>query len=270
MLTLRPRSALNHLHDLERPRVHYQDLVADADELIAAPLRIDGDDFPGKRVQVNAFARNAGANRDIEVDVVDRFDALIADHRGDLGALLARELGASAGLARRGLGLASLSRLGLSGLASSGLGLGRRLRLALRALLLLRIHVGLLTFAALGLHILAGLGAFVLRAHAFRLLTRGVTFFAAMALANRRLLAALGLHVLAGLGAFILRAHALWLLTRGVFFLAALALANGRRFLIRLCPFHARPGPGRFRSMSIGSRRRITTGWRALLRSGAA
>src|SRR5205085_825102 len=228
MLILRPMSALNHLHDLERLRVHHHDLVANADELIAAPLRINGDDFLGKRVQVHTFARNAGADRDVEVDVVDRLDALIADHRGDLGALLARELAASAGLARRRRSLASLSRLGLSGLAaSSSLGLGRRLRLALRALLL-RIHVGLLTFAAFGLHILAGLGA------------------------------------------FILRAHALWLLTRGVFFLAALALANCRRFLLRLCPFHAGPGPGGFRSMSIGRRRRITTGWCALLRRGAA
>src|SRR5207302_1136653 len=125
-------------------------------------------------------------------------------------------------------------------------------------------------FALFGFPFLAGLGAFILRAHALWLLTRGVFFLASLALANGRLLAAFGLHILAGLGAFILRAHALWLLTRGVFFLAALALANCRRFLLRLCPFHAGPGPGGFRSMSIGRRRRITTGWCALLRRGAA
>src|SRR5205814_9517507 len=97
-----------------------------------------------------------------------------------------------------------------------------------------------------------------------------VLFLAALALSYLLLLPALGLHILAGLGAFMLRAHALWLLTRGVFFLAALALVNGRRFLFRLCPFHAGPGPGGFRSMSIGRRRRITTGWCALLRRRAA
>src|SRR5205814_9854908 len=193
MLTLRPRSALNHLHDLERPRVHYQDLVADADELIAAPLRIDGDDFPGKRVQVNAFARNAGANRDIEIDVVDRLDALIADHRGDLGALLARELGASAGLARR----------------RRGLRLGFRVHVAV-ALAALGVLIAVATLAALGLHVLTTLGL-VLRAHALRLLTPGV-FFAALALPFCCLLFLLRLGCLrsvTGMGAFVLRTHAL-------------------------------------------------------------
>src|ERR1700738_300605 len=102
-------------------------------------------------------ARNADAGPDLEVDVGDRLNALLPNPVRDFGALLGRELCARACLAG-GLRLAALS----------GLGLGGRLRLAVRRLLLLRVHVAIAAVAALGLHVLAGLGLVVLGAHALR------------------------------------------------------------------------------------------------------
>src|SRR6202022_1708652 len=99
------RSGLENSHDLKRPWVHHQDLVADEDELISAPFRIDRHNFRRERMEGH-FAGNAGADRNREIGVADRRNVLIPDHGGDLGALLRRKLGASAGLADGGLGLA--------------------------------------------------------------------------------------------------------------------------------------------------------------------
>ena len=52
----------------KRLRIDHHDLVADQDELIAAPFRIDRHDFRRKRMEGDV-ARHAGADRDREVDV---------------------------------------------------------------------------------------------------------------------------------------------------------------------------------------------------------
>src|SRR6266851_1604027 len=111
-------------HDLERPRIDHEDLVADEDELISAPFRINRHDLPRKRVESHV-AWNAGADRDRKVHVVQRLNTLVADHRGDLGALLGRELSRSASLSSR-LGLDRRSSLRLGGRLTS-LGLRGRL-----------------------------------------------------------------------------------------------------------------------------------------------
>src|ERR1700704_2935084 len=218
-------------HDLIRPRIHHYDLVVDQHEFIAAPFRINRHDLPRKRVESH-FARNAGADRDREVHVVQRLNMLVPNHRGDLGALLGRELCPSASLSDSRLGPATLSRLGL----------GRRLRPAVRRALLI---VGVLAFAALGLHVLAAFAAF------------GFHVLAAFA--------AFSLHVLAALGAVALRAHALRLLTLHVLIVSALVLGRARGLLVRLRSLH----PGR-RAWSSGTaavtrRCRVPGGRRALL-----
>src|SRR5437016_83162 len=91
--------------DFECLRIHHQDLIADQDEFISAPLRIDAHDLRWERAQAHTLARNAGPDRDVEVDIVDRRSVLIPDHGGDLGTLLGRELGSGAGLTRRRRGL---------------------------------------------------------------------------------------------------------------------------------------------------------------------
>src|SRR5882757_3399663 len=186
--------------DFECLRIHHQDLIADQDEFISAPLRIDAHDLRRERAQAHTLARNAGADRDLEVDIVDRRNVLIPDHGGDLGALLGRELGGRASLARRRRGLrlgfrvhvaVAVAGLGVLIPVAAFAGLGVLLPVAAFAALgvlilvaALGLHVVLPAFATLGLHVLTALGL-VLRAHALRLLTRGV-FFAALALANRR------------------------------------------------------------------------------------
>src|SRR3954468_6022532 len=69
------------------------------------------------------IARDAGADRDREVDVRHRRNTLLPDHTGDLGALLGRELRARAGLARssRALARSSTLRLGLHAVLALGL-----------------------------------------------------------------------------------------------------------------------------------------------------
>src|SRR3981189_2180844 len=191
--------------DLVRRRVHHHDLVVDQQEFIAAPFRITRHAPPRKRVE-SPFARNAGADRDREVHVVQRLNMLVPHHRGALGALLGRELCPSAGLSNSRLGPATLSRLGLGG----------RLRPAIRRALLI---VGVLAFAALGLHVLVAFAAF------------GFHVLAAFA--------AFSLHVLAALGAVALRAHALRLLTLHVLIVGALVLGRARGLLVRLRSLHA-------------------------------
>src|SRR6266436_149016 len=91
---------LENSHDLEGPRIDHDDLVVDEDELTSTPFRVDRHDFPRKRVESHV-ARNAGADRDREVNVRERLNVLLPDHGCDLGALLGRELRGSAGLSSR-------------------------------------------------------------------------------------------------------------------------------------------------------------------------
>ncbi len=128
---------------------------------------------------------------------------LFLDHRGDLGALLSRELGARASLT---------SRLGLVGLR-----LGSRLGLAIHATLRLRVRAAVAAFslhavavfAAFGLHVLAGGALFMrLRAHALRLFALHVVVLggflalhAGLHVVLRTLvLGGAGLHLFVGLG----------------------------------------------------------------------
>src|SRR5258705_9691971 len=92
-------------HDLEGVRIHDHDLLLDEDEFIAAPFRIDRHHSLRQRMEGHV-TRNAGADRNREVHVRNRLNALLPDHGRDLGALLGRELRGRAGLARRGRALA--------------------------------------------------------------------------------------------------------------------------------------------------------------------
>src|ERR1700693_742309 len=62
--------SVENRHDLERPGIDHDDLVPDQDELIAAPIRINGHDLRRQRVERHV-ARNAGADRNREIDVGD-------------------------------------------------------------------------------------------------------------------------------------------------------------------------------------------------------
>src|ERR1700759_2067796 len=85
--------------DLERFRIDDQNLVADQNELVAAPIRINVYDLGRKRMERDAVTRHAAADRNREVHVGDRSHVLLLDHGSDLGALLGRQLGPGAGLA---------------------------------------------------------------------------------------------------------------------------------------------------------------------------
>ena len=50
---------VENCHDLERPGIDYHDLVTNQNELISAPIRINGHDFRRQRVERHV-ARNAG------------------------------------------------------------------------------------------------------------------------------------------------------------------------------------------------------------------
>src|SRR5580692_9992608 len=63
-------SSVENRHDLERAGIDHDDLVPDEDELISAPIRINGYDLRRQRMERH-FVRNAGADCDREVDVGD-------------------------------------------------------------------------------------------------------------------------------------------------------------------------------------------------------
>src|SRR5579883_1465485 len=217
------------------------DLLANQDEVVAAPLGIDIDNLRRQRTDADALARYAGADRDREVHVVDRLHMFVADDGRDLGALLGRELCARAGLANRGAGpiavlrvhvvVATLATLGLH-LVLIALGLGILLGLAtlavlgvllgLTALAILGVLLGLAALAVPG--VLLGLAAFAILSVFLGLATRLLGFGGLVTLAAFRL------HVVGRAFGLVLRAHALGLLT-GRIFLGALALAGGRRLL---------------------------------------
>src|SRR5229473_2862387 len=96
-LAMRSVLDVEHGNDLERARIHHDDLIVDQEHLVAAPVRVDVDDFHRKRVERH-LARNTGTDRDREIDVGHRPDVLLLDHGADLGALFGRELCAGAGL----------------------------------------------------------------------------------------------------------------------------------------------------------------------------
>ena len=89
-------------YDFKRAWVDDNDLIANEEEVIAAPTRIDRDDLGWQRMEVHC-PRHAGADRNIEIDIRFRLNALLADHRGNPGSLLARKLGAGAGLTGGGV-----------------------------------------------------------------------------------------------------------------------------------------------------------------------
>src|ERR1700730_4256327 len=136
-LAMRSILDVEHGNDLERTRIHHDDLIVDEEHLVAAPVRVDADDFHRKRVERD-LARNTGTDRDREIDVGHRPDVLLLDHGADLWALFSREFCAAGGL-------------------PGGLGP------AFRALCL-GVHVALAVLAALGLH--AAVAAFSLGAGA--------------------------------------------------------------------------------------------------------
>ena len=57
------RSVLDveHGNDLERTRIHHDDLIVDEEHLVAAPVRVDRDDFRRKRVERH-LARTTGTD----------------------------------------------------------------------------------------------------------------------------------------------------------------------------------------------------------------
>src|SRR5438105_10422891 len=105
-------SGFQNSDDLVGVWIHDHDLLLDEDELIPAPFRIDRHHALWQRMEGH-IARYAGANRNREVHVRHRRNALLVDHAGDLGALLGRELGGRAGLTRGGRALAGGSALRL-------------------------------------------------------------------------------------------------------------------------------------------------------------
>src|SRR6185437_1873469 len=156
--------AVDDGNDLVSLRVDHDDLVADEDEVISPPFRVDRHDIGRKRMEGHVV-RYAGADRDVEIHMLHRGDVLLLDHAGDLGALLGGELGAGAGLSdcpRRALGT-----LGFGvhvGPVFATLGLHVALVFAAFGLL------AVLIVTAFGLHFLVAAFA-VLRAHALRFLT---------------------------------------------------------------------------------------------------
>src|SRR6266851_3481231 len=152
-LAMRSVLDVEHGNDLERARIHHDDLIVDQEHLVAAPVRVDVDDFHRKRVERH-LARNTGTDRDREIDVGHRPDVLLLDHGADLGALFGRELCAGAGLSD-GLGP-----------AFRALCLGVHVALAVFSAFSLRAGAVLTTF---GLEVLSPLGVVVLGTHALRL-----------------------------------------------------------------------------------------------------
>src|SRR3954452_6241149 len=142
-------------HDLIGVRIDDHDLVLDQDVAIGPPFRINRHDAGRQGVQLDALARNAGADRNREVHVGHRTHVLLADHRGDLRALLGRELGAGAGLADSRVGAALTLRV----LDGAGAGLALRVLVGAGAGLALSVLVGARVGTLLVLGIVGAAGA---------------------------------------------------------------------------------------------------------------
>src|SRR4029077_14986047 len=162
----RSKSGGKYRHDLKRPRIHHHDLVANQEELVAAPIRIDRHDFLRKRMEAD-LAGNSGTDRNREVHVVDRGHMLVPDHGRDSRALLGGEPCASAGLSggrgavlhpaafRRTLAVTSFSLNAVAAFTAFGLhAVATFTAFGLHAATIFAafsLHV--LTFAAFGLHV---------------------------------------------------------------------------------------------------------------------
>src|SRR5437879_2507597 len=190
-----PPSGFQNRHDLVGVWIHDHDLLLDEDELIPAPFRIDRHHALWQRMEGHV-ARYAGANRNREVHVRHRRNALLVDHAGDLGALLGRELRGRAGLARGGRALAG----------GSALSLGLRLRAVLLTLGLLVTVLHLVTILRLIATLRRGLVTMLRRAliTLHRALAGGLSLFGLLfglllGLHAAAVFLAFGLHVLAAL-----------------------------------------------------------------------
>jgi hypothetical protein len=119
-------SNVEDCHDLERPRVDHDDLVADEEVLISTPAGIDLHEFAKHRIEMNG-AWHPGADRDREVDVRRRLHVLLLDDGADRGALLGREIRRRSSRSLtggRGLGIAGLFRTRRARALTGGRGLG--------------------------------------------------------------------------------------------------------------------------------------------------
>src|SRR6266704_45404 len=215
ILTKNRLLGLQDRDDLVGVRIHDHDLLLDEDELETTPFLIDRYDSLRQRMEGHV-ARYAGADRKRYVHV-RRLNALLLDHAGDLGALIARELRGRAGLASRGRALA---------------GTRGALTLDVHAVLL---ALGLLV-TVLGHALIAMLSRVLItlgRALAGRLSARTALLFGLHAAA---VLLTLGLHVLVlpAFAAFSLHVFAALHLVFG-----ALALFSAHRLLLGLCGLHA-------------------------------
>src|SRR5271156_2447810 len=214
------RSGVKHGDDLKGSRIYHHDLVADEEKLIASPIRIVRHDFSRQRVEADV-TRNAGADRNREVDVGHGRDVLIADDGRDLGALFGGELGARASLSD-GFRALFLFRAGGIFTAVVVATLGLRVALAL----------------VFGLHVLAGRALFILR-HAFGMIGLGVLLgVLGRFLAHRLFTRGAGLHIL--LRALILHA---------ALFLGLGRLHTFRRTFTAGCPSRRRSGRRRRRAL---------------------
>lgn len=76
--------------DLVRARVDDEDLVADQDIVVTAPLGIDHKHLHRQRIEVHAV-RNTGADRHCNIQTC-WFHLVLLDDGGDLGALFGRKI----------------------------------------------------------------------------------------------------------------------------------------------------------------------------------
>src|SRR5947209_11511704 len=234
-----PCLGFQHRHDLECPRIHDHDLVADQEVLIASPLRIDRHDLRRKGMEAY-FARNAGSDRDREVHILDRFDMLFPDHAGDLGSLLGRELRASAGLTGGSLGPRFNTVAPFSIHVTAATFAAFNVLVAITVFAALGVLVDVATFATFGLHILATFATF--RLHILAVFTafslHVLAVLAAFSLHVLAVLLAFRLHVLVGaLSTVVVRTHAVGLLAACL--VGAFILAGRSRFLLGLGGLHA-------------------------------
>src|SRR6266566_2971382 len=222
ILTKNRLLGLQDRDDLVGVRIHDHDLLLDEDELETTPFRIDRYNSLRQRMEGHV-ARYAGADRKRYVHV-RRLNALLLDHAGDLGALIARELRGRAGLASRGRALAGTRGALTLDVHAVLLALGLLVTVLRHALIALgRALITMLSRALITLG----------RALAGRLSARPALLFGLHAAA---VLLTLGLHVLVlpAFAAFSLHVFAALHLVFG-----ALALFSAHRLLLGLCGLHA-------------------------------
>src|SRR4051812_14979054 len=143
---------VDYIHDLERLRVDHHDLLLDEHIFIPAPLRIDRDDFLRERMEPDV-ARHTGARPDLEVDVRERLDVLLADDVGDPGTLLDRNPRATRAGLPGGAGAAAIPlAFGVHGAAAILLAFG--VHVAAAVLLAFGVHGAAAVLLTFRLHVL--------------------------------------------------------------------------------------------------------------------